>query len=141
MSEVHILLVEDNRRDATLIEEALKESELAFNLQVATDGEAALQVLYTAEFRPHIVLLDLNLPKKSGLDVLKEIKKDSVLRPLPVIILTNSRSDDDVGLAYASHCNAYVRKPLGFDGLIQTINSIEQFWFSCATLPKQGTLE
>jgi CheY-like chemotaxis protein len=137
MPEVNILLVEDNSQDARLVREALKDSKLDHVLEVATDGEAAMQVLYSAEFRPHIILLDLNLPKKSGIEVLKEIKKDSSLRPIPVIVLTNSRSEDDVVLAYASHCNAYVRKPLGFDGLLDALNRIGQFWLDCATLPKQ----
>lgn len=137
MSEVNILLVEDNSRDALLVREALKDSKIEHVLEVATDGEAAMQVLYSAEFRPHIILLDLNLPKKTGIEVLKEIKRDSSLRPIPVIVLTNSRSEDDVVLAYASHCNAYVRKPLGFDDLLDTISRIGHFWFTSATLPKQ----
>jgi two-component system, chemotaxis family, response regulator Rcp1 len=136
MSEVNILLVEDNSRDALLVREALKDSKIKHVLKVATDGEAAMQVLYSAEFRPHIILLDLNLPKKTGLEVLKEIKRDSSLRPIPVIVFTNSRSEDDVVLAYASHCNAYVRKPLGFDDLLDTLNRIGQFWFMSATLPR-----
>jgi CheY-like chemotaxis protein len=137
MPEVNILLVEDNSRDARLVREALKDSRIDHVLEVATDGEAAMQVLYSAEFRPHVILLDLNLPKKTGIEVLKEIKRDSSLRPIPVIVLTNSRSEDDVVLAYASYCNAYVRKPLGFDDLLDTLNRIGQFWFESATLPKQ----
>jgi CheY-like chemotaxis protein len=139
MSEINILLVEDNSRDAKLVKEALKDSLLDHVLHVVSDGEAALRLLYSAEFRPHIILLDLNLPKKTGIEVLKEIKRDSSLRPIPVIVLTNSRSEDDVVLAYASYCNAYVRKPLGFDGLLDTINRIGQFWFVSATLPKYTT--
>jgi chemotaxis family two-component system response regulator Rcp1 len=139
MPEVNILLIEDNSQDVLLVKEALKDSRIDFAIQVASDGEAAMQVLYSAEFRPHIILLDLNLPKKTGIEVLKEIKRDSSLRPIPVIVLTNSRSEDDVILAYANHCNAYVRKPLGFDGLVDTINRIGHFWFVCATLPKQGS--
>lgn len=136
MSEVNILLVEDNSRDANLVKEALKDSHIDHVLEVVSDGEAAMQLLYSAEFRPHIILLDLNLPKKPGIEVLKEIKRDSSLRPIPVIVLTNSRSEDDVVLAYASHCNAYVRKPLGFEGLLDTINRIGLFWFASATLPQ-----
>lgn len=139
MSEVHILLVEDNSRDATLVQEALKDASICHKLLIASDGEEALLVLQAAEFRPHIILLDLNLPKKSGLELLKEIKKDSSLRPIPVIVLTNSNSEDDVVLAYASYCNAYVRKPLGFDGLLETVKNLGQFWFHTAKLPKQGS--
>lgn len=139
MDDVYILLVEDNQRDATLIKEALKESSLAHcTVDVATDGELAIQMLHASEVRPNLIFLDLNLPKKSGLEVLKEIKRDSSFRPIPVIVLTNSRSEDDVVLAYSSYCNAYVRKPLGFDALLKAIESIKQFWLDTATLPKQG---
>jgi len=137
----NILLVEDNSRDATLIKEALKDSRIDHVVEVVTDGEAALQMLYSAEFKPNLILLDLNLPKKSGLEVLKEIKKDSSLRPIPVIVMTNSRSEDDVILAYASHCNAYVRKPLGYDGLLETLTGLGKFWFEIATLPRQGSID
>lgn len=142
MTDINILLVEDNSRDALLVREALNDAEKLFGVrfitEIASDGEQALQVLYSAVFRPSLILLDLNLPKKTGLDVLREIKKDSGLRATPVIIFTNSRSEDDVVLAYASYCNAYVRKPLGFDDLLASLNSISQFWFSTAKLPKQG---
>jgi chemotaxis family two-component system response regulator Rcp1 len=136
--EVHILLVEDNPRDALLIEEALKDTKFPHVLRVATDGDEALQLLYSAEFRPHFILLDLNLPRKSGIEVLREIKKDPSFRPIPVLILTNSRSEDDVILAYASYCNAYIRKPLGYDDLLETMTSIGQFWAKTSTLPSQG---
>lgn len=135
--EVHILLVEDNRRDAALVQEALKESPIPCVVEHAIDGEAALKVLYTAEVKPQLVLLDLNLPRKGGLEVLKEIKRDSTLRPIPVVVLTNSRSEDDVVLAYASHCNAYVRKPVGYSDLLVVVERLSHFWFGCATLPKQ----
>ena len=136
MPEVNILLVEDSHQDAMLIKEALFDTGIGHSLQTATNGEDALQILYSAEFRPNIVFLDLNLPKMSGMEVLKEMKRDSGLRPIPVIILTNSMSEDDVIMAYANHCNAYVRKPLGFDKLLTTLNFICRFWFDTATLPK-----
>ncbi len=140
MTEVHILLVEDSYQDALLVREALRDTGLEHKLITATNGEEALQILYSAEYRPNIVFLDLNLPKMSGLEVLKEMKRDSGLRPIPVIILTNSMSEDDVVMAYANHCNAYVRKPLGFDKLITSLNFICQFWFNTATLPRhRGT--
>jgi CheY-like chemotaxis protein len=137
----HILLVEDNSRDATLIKEAFKEALVDRVVEVVTDGEAALQVLYSAEFKPNLILLDLNLPKKSGLEVLKEIKRDPSLRAIPIIVLTNSRSEDDVVLAYASHCNAYVRKPLGYDRLLETLGSLGKFWLEVVTLPRQGSID
>lgn len=142
---MHILLVEDNPNDALLIREALKDLEktqgIANTLKIATDGDTALQVLYSAEFRPHIVLLDLNLPKKSGFEVLKEIKRDASLRPIPVIILTNSRSEDDVLLAYASYCNAYVRKPLDYEIILETMTRLGKFWFESASLARQGSID
>jgi two-component system, chemotaxis family, response regulator Rcp1 len=133
--EVNILLVEDNRTDAELIAEALKDSQIQHHLELASDGEQAMEYLYREDYKPHLVLLDLNLPKKSGLEVLKEIRRDPFLRPTPVIILTNSRSQDDVVRSYSSFCNAYIRKPLGFEGLLATIRSTGRFWFGTATLP------
>ena len=135
MTEANILLVEDSQQDALLVKEALLDTGLSHNLRTASNGEDALQILYSTEYRPNIVLLDLNLPKMSGLEVLKEMKRDSGLRPIPVIILTNSMSEDDVIRAYASHCNAYVRKPLGFDNLMANLSCICQFWINTATLP------
>lgn len=136
MSEVHILIVEDNYKDVELISEALKEISDRIIIETAADGDTALQYLYGVENKPTLILLDLNLPRMSGLEVLKEIKKDSGLKIIPVIILTNSKSEDDVVLAYASHCNAYVRKPLGFTALIDCIRSLDQFWFKVASLPR-----
>lgn len=137
LEELHILLIEDNATDIELITEALKEVPHGYILESATDGEVGLQRLYSTEIKPNLILLDLNLPKKSGLEVLKEIKKDASLRAIPVIILSNSKSEDDIVLAYASHCNAYVRKPLGFDELSKCVLEITNFWFRCAILPKQ----
>jgi len=136
MSEVHILLVEDSHQDVELISLAIKEISDRIIIEVASDGDEALQFLYSVENKPTLILLDLNLPKKSGLEVLREIKRDSGLKTIPVIILTNSMSEDDVVSAYASHCNAYVRKPLGYDTLLDCIRSLDQFWFKMASLPK-----
>lgn len=138
---LNILLVEDNSRDALLIKEALRECSPDYVIEVASDGELALQMLYAAEFRPQLILLDLNLPKRSGLDVLKEIKRDSSLRPIPVIIFTNSASEDDVVLAYASYCNAYVRKQVGYEALLETLDRLGKFWFMSATLPRQASVD
>lgn len=141
MPEAQILLVEDNSQDVLLITEALKDAALDHALKVVRDGEEALQTLYSVSFRPHVILLDLNLPKRTGLEVLREIKKDPSLRPLPVIVLTNSRSEDDVILAHASYCNAYVRKPLDYNDLVETMRSLGEFWFHHATLPKPGVVD
>lgn len=135
MNEVAILLIEDNKRDAELIAEALKESQVPHRLTLAVDGEEALRLLRGTD-QPHLVLLDLNLPKVSGVDVLRAIRQDPILRLTPVIILTNSRSEDDVETCYAACCNAYVRKPLGFDRITKMMDATAQFWFGAATLPR-----
>lgn len=131
--EVTILLVEDSQTDRELISEALKDTKLKHRLHLAVDGEEALQFLQSE--RPDLILLDLNLPKKSGLDVLKTMKQDPTLRAIPVIILTNSTAPADVESCYASCANAYIRKPLGFDGFVDVFRTISRFWFQVATLP------
>jgi len=133
--EVDILLVEDSRVDAQLIEEALKDASFLYRLEVVTDGEAAIQHLRARERRPDLVLLDLNLPKVSGIEVLRVIKQDPHLRLTPVIILTNSTAPDDVAACYTAHANAYIRKPVGFDGLTAVLHIAGQFWFKTAVLP------
>lgn len=138
MKDVRILLVEDSPQEALLVKEALRDTGLEHTLVTTSNGEEALKILYSAEYRPNIVFLDLNLPKMSGLEVLKEMKRDSGLRLIPVIILTNSMSEDDVVQAYSNHCNAYVRKPLGFESLMANLSYICQFWFGTATLPQHS---
>lgn len=132
----HILLVEDDATAVELVLEALKDSGIPHDLTVASDGEAALNYVRTTQDKPHIILLDINLPKVSGLEVLKVIKQDPKLRTIPIVMLTNSRSQDDVITAYNNYCNAYVRKPLGFDMIVETIRAIEKFWFDIVTLPE-----
>jgi len=136
MPEFHILIIEDSPQDIELLMEAVEIVSDRIVVESASSGDAGLQLLYQAENQPSLILLDLNLPKKSGLEVLREIKRDPTLKTIPVIILTNSMSQDDVVSAYASHCNAYVRKGLGIDFLTQLITSLEQFWFQLASLPK-----
>lgn len=135
LGEVTILLVEDSKVDAELIAEALKDSQLPHRLDLARDGQEALDLLQGQEERPHLVLLDLNLPKVSGLEVLKAMRRDPKLRIVPVIVLTNSHYQEDVARCYANYCNAYIRKPLGYDGLATTIQQTSDFWFKTATLP------
>lgn len=135
-----ILLVEDSPADIRLTQEALKENKLKINLHIATDGIQAMEFLkkqnkYKDELTPDLILLDLNMPKKDGREVLKEIKEDPILRSIPVIILTISKSDEDILLAYKYHVNCYIRKPLDMKKFIEVVQSIESFWFSIVTLP------
>jgi len=135
MTTLKILLVEDETATVELLKEALKEANLDYDLEVRSNGEGALEYLRSETLLPQLLLLDLNLPGKSGLEVLKEIKDSRELRALPVIIFTNSRSQDDVVRAYASHVNAYIRKPMGFNALIEVIKITGKFWFEVASLP------
>lgn len=137
-SIIEILLVEDDHLSVELAREALKDSGIPHNLTVVSDGETAIH--YVRKAKPQFILLDLNLPKKNGLEVLKEIKSDPNLRWIPTIMLTNSRSQEDVLKAYHNYCNAYVRKPLGFDMLVETIKATGKFWFDIATLPEEPSL-
>ena len=137
---VQILLVEDSPEDAILAQEALRDAEVACELHVVRDGEAAMAfVRQEGEFadapRPHLVLLDLNLPRKDGREVLSEIKADPDLRQLPVVVLTTSSSDRDILRAYDEHANAYVRKPVNFEHFVKIVHAIDDFWFGVATLP------
>ena len=130
-----ILLVEDNQADAILLQEAFKVAEISAPVDHVTDGEAALSHLRAAETPPQLVLLDLNLPLKDGREVLSEVRADPALRDIPVIILTTSSAPADVALAYDRGANAFVRKPLGMDRLVEAATSIRDFWLRTATLP------
>jgi CheY-like chemotaxis protein len=137
---VHILLVEDSPEDVLLTREALKDAKVANELHVAEDGEQAMAFLrregqYREAPRPDLVLLDLNLPRKHGREVLSEIKEDPSLRRVPVVILTTSASDEDILTAYDRHVNAYVRKPVDLDRLVEVVLSIEHFWLGIISLP------
>ena len=137
---VDILLVEDNPADARLTKEALKEAKVYNNLSVVTDGVEALAFLrnegkYATEKCPDLVLLDLNLPKKSGLEVLQDIKTDIKLRRIPVVILTTSNIEQDILRTYDCHANCYIKKPVDLEQFIKVIQSIEHFWLTIVTLP------
>jgi len=139
---VEILLVEDNKGDVGLIEEVFEEAKIRNNLHVAEDGEEALLYLhgegkFSGSPRPDIILLDLNLPKKDGREVLKEIKEDSNLKNIPVVILTTSNAEKDILRAYDLHANAYITKPLDFDQFIKVVGSIENFWLEIVNLPSK----
>jgi CheY-like chemotaxis protein len=137
---VEILLVEDNEGDVGLIEEVLEEAKIRNILHVAKDGEEAILFLHNEEKfsgspRTDIILLDLNLPKKDGREVLREIKEDNNLKNIPVVILTTSGAEKDIIRAYELHANAYVIKPLDFDKFIKVVEYIANFWLEVVKLP------
>lgn len=137
---VEILLVEDSPADIALTREALQESKLINNLHVVTDGVDAISFLKkTGDFvntpRPDLILLDLNLPKKNGREVLAEIKADAALSTIPIVIMTVSQDERDIVESYRLHANCYIKKPVKFDEFIKIVQSIESFWFSIVTLP------
>lgn len=137
---IEILLVEDNPGDSRLAKEALKESKLKNNLYVAEDGVEAMNFLYkTGKYskmpRPDLVILDLNLPKKDGREVLAEIKNDDNLKRIPVVILTISKAEEDILKTYNLHANCYVTKPLDLDQFMKVVKSIEDFWLTIVKLP------
>ena len=137
---VEILLVEDNKGDVGLVEEVFEESKIRNNLHVAEDGEDAIFYLhgkgkFSGSRRPDLILLDLNLPKKDGREVLKEIKEDDNLKNIPVVILTTSNAEKDILGAYGLRANAYVTKPIDFDQFINVIGSIVNFWLGVVQLP------
>lgn len=139
---VEILLVEDNPGDVRLAQEALRDAKMANNLNVVTDGVEALAYLrregrHAKAPRPDLVLLDLNLPKKDGREVLEEVKEDPDLRTIPIVVLTTSDAEGDVIRSYELHANAYVRKPVDFDAFIEVVRTIEDFWFTVVKLPPE----
>jgi CheY-like chemotaxis protein len=137
---IEILLVEDNPGDVRLTKEALKEGKVSNHLSVAEDGEQALAFLrrqgpYADAPHPDLVLLDLNLPKKNGREVLEEIKADPELRRIPVVILTVSKAEQDILKSYNLYANCYINKPVDLDQFLTVIKSIEDFWLTVVMLP------
>lgn len=135
-----ILLIEDNRGDVLLTKKAFKTGKIANNITVAGDGIEALQMLrregeHANATIPDIILLDLNLPKKTGRDVLSEIKADEQLKHIPVVVLTSSKAELDVVKSYNLHANSYIVKPVNLEKFNEIVNSIENFWFSVVILP------
>jgi two-component system, chemotaxis family, response regulator Rcp1 len=140
---VEILLVEDNPGDERLTREALKEGKVYSNLHWVKDGVEAMQFLrrqgkYAAVPRPDIILLDLNLPKKDGREVLQDIKNDGDLKRIPVVVLTTSKAEEDVLRTYNLHANCYVTKPVDLEKFIVVVKSIDAFWLTVVTLPPNG---
>ena len=138
---IHILIVEDNPGDARLAVEALTEGKVSNKLSIVQDGVEAISFLrrengYSDAPRPDLILLDLNLPKMNGKDVLAIIKEDSKLKRIPVVILTTSDADQDIYATYDLHANCYITKPVDFDQFINVIQSVEDFWLSIVKLPK-----
>lgn len=140
---IEVLLVEDSDSDAMLTQEALKDAKLANNLHRVETGEQALDFLrkrgeYTEAPMPDLILLDLNLPGINGQEVLEVIKTDNQLKTIPVVILTTSKSEEDIVRAYGMNANCYVTKPVGFDELARVVHSIEEFWFGVVALPHRN---
>ena len=141
---VEILLVEDNPGDVRLTKEALKEGKLLNKLSVVGDGIEALAFLrregkFADSTRPDMILLDLNLPKKSGLEVLADVKADKNLRRTPVVVLTTSQAEQDIVKSYNLYANCYVTKPVGLEQFVQVVKSIEDFWLTIVKLPQGKT--
>jgi CheY-like chemotaxis protein len=139
---IEILLVEDSPADVLLTREAFEQNKILNRLYVAEDGVEAMDFLYkrgayASVPRPDLILLDLNLPRKNGREVLAEIKADSDLKKIPIVILTTSSAEEDVLKAYDLNANCYVVKPVGFDNFMEAIQSIRHFWFSIVTLPPE----
>jgi len=139
---IEILLVEDSPGDVTLTIEALRDAKVANNLHVARDGEEALRFLrredeYDDKPRPDLVLLDLNMPRKDGREVLAEMKADPLMKRIPVVVLTTSQSEDDVAAAYNLSANCYVAKPVDLDQFLGVVRAIDDFWLSLVKLPSE----
>ncbi len=139
---IEILMVEDNPGDARLAEEALRDGKVFNNINVVPDGEQAMHYLrrqdcFTDAKRPDIILLDLNLPRKDGREVLAEIKSDPTLQRIPVVVLTTSESEEDILHTYDLHANCFIIKPVDFEQFIKVVKSIEGFWFTIVKLPSR----
>jgi len=139
---INILLIEDNEGDARLAEEALKDAKVANRIVWVRAGVQALndvrrETPYQESVRPDVILLDLNLPKKNGLEVLHDLKHDAELRAIPVVILTISEADEDIAKSYDLHANCYIKKPLDLDRFLDVVRAIEDFWLTVVRLPRK----
>ena len=143
LKPIEILLVEDNPGDVQLTREALEEGNLLVNLSVMNDGAEAMAFLHRRGEHadapaPDLILLDLNLPKKGGREVLQEIKADADLKCIPVVVLTTSEAEADIVSTYGLHANCYITKPVDIDQFIKIVQLLEQFWFTIVELPSLG---
>jgi len=142
MKNIHILLVEDNEGDILLTTEALEEKKIVNKISVARDGQEALDfVLKQGKFKdaqtPDLILLDVNLPKKNGHEVLQVIKTTESIQQIPVIMLTTSSSEKDINMSYKHHANCYITKPVEVGAFLEAITTIEDFWLTIVKLPKK----
>jgi CheY-like chemotaxis protein len=140
---IEVLLVEDSPGDVRLTREALKDTKVQINLQVVSDGSAAMSYLrremkFSQAPRPDLILLDLNLPKKDGRAVLREIKESDAFKTIPVVILTTSASQADIDRSYELHANCYITKPVNLQGFVKVVQSIDNFWLSVVKLPSDA---
>ena len=140
MKPIHILLVEDNEGDIFLVTEALEEGKIVNKISVTKDGKEAIDFLekkgkYQNAERPDLILLDINLPKKNGFEVLEHIKSQKNLKQIPVIMLTTSSSEKDISMSYKNHANCFITKPVEVENFLKVVYSIENFWISIVTLP------
>lgn len=143
MKPIEILLVEDNPGDARLTREALALSTIRHQLHHARDGEEAIAFLrregaFAAAPQPDLILLDLNLPRRDGREVLQDVKRDSRLKHIPVVVLTSSQAEEDIMRSYQLHANCFITKPVDLDELNKVVQGIEQFWFTLVTLPPEA---
>ena len=141
LNQINILIVEDNPGDARLIKEVLKDSKISNNLFTVSDGVEAMEFLmnkgnFDHHPLPDLIILDLNLPKKDGREVLSEIKSDDNLKKIPVVIMTISQAEEDILKSYNLHANCYITKPIDLNQFIKVVKSIEDFWFTIVKLPK-----
>jgi chemotaxis family two-component system response regulator Rcp1 len=139
---IEVLLAEDNPGDVKLTEKAFEQGNVINNLHVVNDGIEAMQYLrqeneYADSPRPDLILLDLNMPRKDGKEVLKDIKDDPELKRIPVVVLTSSEAEEDIVSSYDLHANAYLTKPVDFDGFLEVVNSIEDFWLTVVKVPPE----
>lgn len=140
VAPIDILIVEDNRADIRLVQEILKRGKMIVNLHTALDGMEAMEYLrkegkYKDENRPDLILLDLNMPRKDGREVLEEIKSDKELKTIPVIVMTISKAEEDILRSYNLHANAYIVKPIELNQFMNVVRSIEDFWLTIVRLP------
>ncbi len=143
MKQVHILLVEDNEGDIVLTLEAFEESKILNKFSVVRNGKEALDFLFrrppfTDAKEPDIILLDINLPLKSGIEVLQEVKNDEQVKHIPVIMLTTSSSERDISLSYKHHANCYITKPVEVSKFLEAVNAIEHFWLQIVSLDSKN---
>jgi len=146
MKTIHILLVEDNEGDILLTREAFESSKVNNKLSVVRDGQEAMNFLnkqgdYSMETMPDLLLLDINLPKRSGIEVLKFIKEEDHLKHIPVIMLSTSSSEEDIKISYQNQANCYITKPVNIERLSNIFTSIQNFWFSVVNLPLRTNSE